>query len=278
MKKSLLILATLLLSATLNAQIRVLGIGNSFSEDAIEQNLAEITRAADIPMIIANMYIGGCSIDRHVRNIEGNIADYRYTKFDLDGTKTIRKDVSLEDIINEEPWDYITVQQASGFSGFYDSYQRLPELVAWLRAKVPGAKILFHQTWAYSVGSSHRDFPKYDCDQTKMHAAICAAVAQAVKDNNLDGIIPSGPAIQTLRELSANYDHTRDGYHLSMGMGRYTAACTWFAVITGKNPQSIKYRPDGTDPRTEAITDKEAKLCRKAAKQAIKEFTKLHLK
>lgn len=274
MKKSLLILTTLLLSATLNAQIRVLGIGNSFSEDALEQNLAEIARTENVPMIIANLYIGGCSIDRHVRNIEGDIADYRYTKFDLDGTKTIRKGVSLASVIGEEPWDYISVQQSSGVSGFYESYQRLPQLVEWLREMVPDAKIVFHQTWAYGVGSNHRDFPKYDCDQEKMYNAICQAVAQAVKDNNLDGIIPSGPALQILRQLSGNYDHTRDGYHLSKGMGRYTAACTWFAVLTGKNPQSIKYRPDGSDPRTEAITDQEAKLCRKAAKQAAKAFKK----
>lgn len=270
MKRLFVILLSLLITQVALAQIKVLGIGNSFSEDALEQNLSEIARAQGVPMIIANMYIGGCSIDRHVNNIKQDKADYRYTKFDADGKKTIRQNVSLESIINEEEWDYISVQQVSGQSGFYESYTRLPELIAWIKAKVPGAKIMLHQTWAYAVNSSHADFPKYDSSQQKMHDNITATVQLAVAGNDIDGIIPTGPAIQYLRQLTGDYDLTRDGYHLSLGMGRYTAACTWFAILTHQNVKKLKYRPDGSDPRTKAITEEEARLCRKAARKAVK--------
>lgn len=270
MKQLFITLLTLVISQVTFAQIRVLGIGNSFSEDALEQNLSEIARSQGVPMVIANLYIGGCSIDRHVTNIEQDKADYRYTRFEVDGRKSIRQNVSLESVINEEEWDYISVQQVSGQSGFYDSYNRLPELVAWIRAKVPGAKILLHQTWAYAVNSKHADFPKYDSSQQKMHEAISVAVRQAVAENELDGIIPTGPAIQLLRQQTGDYDLTRDGYHLSLGMGRYTAACTWFATLTHKNVKKVKYRPDGSDRRTAAITEEEARLCRKAARKAAR--------
>lgn len=272
MKRIFIILVTLVISQVTLAQIKVLGIGNSFSEDALEQNLSEIACSRGVPMVIANLYIGGCSIDRHVNNIEQNKADYRYTKFDAEGKKSIRQNVSLESVINEEEWDYISVQQVSGQSGFFESYNRLPELVAWIRAKVPGARILLHQTWAYAVNSKHADFPKYDSSQQKMHDAISSAVKQAVAANALDGIIPTGPAIQLLRQQTGDYDLTRDGYHLSLGMGRYTAACTWFATLTHKNVKKVKYRPDGSDRRTAAITEEEARLCRKAARKAARKF------
>lgn len=272
MKRIAVILFVLIIAHTAYAQIKVLGIGNSFSEDALEQNLSEIALSRGVPMIIANLYIGGCSIDRHADNIKYNKADYRYTKFDVEGKKSIRQKVSLESVINEEEWDYISVQQVSGQSGFYESYARLPELLAWIKSKVPGAKILLHQTWAYAVNSQHSDFPKYDSSQQKMHEAISATVKRVVAENDIDGIIPTGPAIQYLRQQTGDYDLTRDGYHLSLGMGRYTAACTWFATLTHKKLKKVKYRPDGTDPRTAAISEEEALLCRTAAKIAVKEF------
>ena len=58
--------------------LRILAIGNSFSVDAIEQNLWELFNAAGIPVVIGNMYIGGCSLERHWRNMLTNSTDYRY--------------------------------------------------------------------------------------------------------------------------------------------------------------------------------------------------------
>lgn len=39
--------------------LRILSIGNSFSEDAVEQNLADLARADGRCAIIGNLYIGG---------------------------------------------------------------------------------------------------------------------------------------------------------------------------------------------------------------------------
>lgn len=41
----------------LAATLRILAIGNSFSQDAVEQNLYEICAAAGQQVIIGNMYI-----------------------------------------------------------------------------------------------------------------------------------------------------------------------------------------------------------------------------
>lgn len=47
--------------------LRVLAIGNSFSQDAVEQYLHELGKSEGYIMIIGNMYIGGCSLERHVK-------------------------------------------------------------------------------------------------------------------------------------------------------------------------------------------------------------------
>ena len=36
---------------------------------------------------------------------------------------------------------------------------------------------------------------------------------------------------------------TRDGNHLSYSHGRYTAAMTWFAALTGGDPDAITWVP-----------------------------------
>ena len=85
--------------------LKVLAIGNSFSEDAIEQHLSPLARAEGLNVIICNMYIGGCSIDRHVENLRGNKPEYRYRKFDVDGKLTEKWNHTLEAALAEEDWD-----------------------------------------------------------------------------------------------------------------------------------------------------------------------------
>ena len=64
MKKYFLTLCALLPAVSLFAArpdtLRILAIGNSFSEDAVEQNLADLARADGNCAIIGNLYIAGC--------------------------------------------------------------------------------------------------------------------------------------------------------------------------------------------------------------------------
>ena len=66
--------AILLLMAVVSADaarvIKVLAIGNSFSEDAVEQYLYELAAAQGDSLVIGNAYIGGCSIDHQWSNAQ----------------------------------------------------------------------------------------------------------------------------------------------------------------------------------------------------------------
>ena len=90
MKRILLVLSFALIfgASSVFAQtdtLKVLAIGNSFSEDAVEEHLSSLAQAEGLTVVIGNMYIGGCSLERHVNNLRGNLKEYRYRKFDPKG-------------------------------------------------------------------------------------------------------------------------------------------------------------------------------------------------
>ena len=143
--------------------IKVLAIGNSFSEDAIEQNLYELGKAAGDEFIIGNLYIGGCPLKKHWYNAENDKGAYRYRKINADGKLVQKDNIKISAAIAEEDWDYISLQQASGVSGLTESYEPyLAYLVAYIKTLAPGSKIVWHQTWAYSKTSTHGEFPNYE--------------------------------------------------------------------------------------------------------------------
>ena len=244
-----LLLCIPVLAGTPKDTVRILAIGNSFSQDAVEQNLYELAEADGIPVIIGNVFIGGCTLERHLNNTKNNVADYAYRKIG-EGGSAVKKEIrgmTLEKILADEPWDYVSLQQASPLSGIYESYARwLPELYAYVRARVPDdAVFMLHQTWAYAADSDHSGFAGYDNDQMKMYRAIVDANERAAGLVGIDIIIPSGTAVQNARTSFIGDNMDRDGYHLDLKIGRYTAACTWLEALTGQNVIGTPYAPKG---------------------------------
>ena len=144
---ALLLLIFFCLSASAQDKIiKVLAIGNSFSEDGIENYLYDLAKADEKKIIIGNMYIGGASVELHVKNSREDKAAYAYRKIGLDGKKVATKDVSISKAIADEEWDYISLQQASPFSGQYDVIMNeLPELIKYVNSlKKPHTKLLYH--------------------------------------------------------------------------------------------------------------------------------------
>lgn len=262
----LIVLAfTIGLQTTVARTIKILAIGNSFSEDAIEQYLHELADADGIETIIGNLFIGGCSLERHVQCVNGNLPDYRYRKIGVDGVTKETPKCDIARAIADEEWDYVSVQQASHFSGDYTTYQPyLSQLVAYVKAHTKkDVKIVFHQTWAYAQNSDHGGFKRYDNSQKQMYDAINGALKQVIKDIHPDVIVPSGTAIQNARTSSIGDNMNRDGYHLNLLYGRYTAACTWFQAIFKRSVVGNSYAPEG-------VTAEQKTIAQKAASAAVK--------
>ena len=244
--------------------LRILAIGNSFSEDAVEQYLFELFEEQGIPVIIGNMYIGGCCLERHVSNSINNTPDYAYRKIS-DGIKVETRGFTLERALADEQWDYVSFQQCSHMSGIYETWESgLPELYSFVRERVPEDVIfMIHQTWAYAADSNHGGFANYDRNQGKMYSAIMSAVKRASELTGISVVIPSGTAVQNARTSYLGDNLTRDGFHLGWKGGRYLASCTWFEIITGKNVMKSSYAPEG-------VSEIEAKTLRRSAHSAVK--------
>jgi hypothetical protein len=242
--------------------IKVLAIGNSFSEDAVEQYLYELAAAQGDSLVIGNAYIGGCSLEMHLDNLKTSRRSYAYRKI-VGGEKTEEKKVSLQRIILDEPWDIITLQQASLLSGFPDSYKNLPTLQRQVKllATNPKVDIWWHMTWTYSKNFKGANFEVYGSDQERMYNDIVNCVRNEVPKANISQIIPSGIAIRLMRYRKGDILN-RDGYHLNLTLGRYLVACTWCEFLTGRIVDGNRYHP-------KTITDEEAQYCQQAANEAI---------
>ena len=234
--------------ANVRRSIKILAIGNSFSVDAMKNHLYDVLKSADYDQVIlGNLYIGGCSLDTHWNNLNGNLSAYQYQKNDDNGEWVYTEGATALSALQDETWDIITVQQASPDSGRGNTYGNLQNIVNWVNANKTNsnAKIYWHMTWAYQQNSDHEGFANYGNDQMTMYNAIVDAVQSKVLTvNGINGIIPSGTAIQNLRTSGLGDTLTADGYHLKDTYGDYTAALTWFRALTGESLDLVTYWPN----------------------------------
>ncbi len=244
--------------------IKILAIGNSFSEDAVENYLYSIGHADGVEFIIGNMYIGGCSLETHWNNANNNNANYDYRKI-VNGVKKNTANTKLETAILDEDWDYISFQQVSQNSGMYNTYfPYITNLQSYVKSKAtnPNVQYALHMTWAYQQNSTHSGFANYGKDQITMYDAILDATTRVANQENINIIVPSGTAIQNARTSYLGDNLCRDGYHLDVNVGRFTAACTWYEKITGNNVMNNTYVPVN-------ISERNAKVAKQSAHYAV---------
>lgn len=236
--------------------MKILSIGNSFSIDA-HAYLHALAEQRGVDLTTVNLAIGGCSLQTHCENVVQNNANYLHI---INGDVWAEERVTIEQILKNEHFDIITLQQVSHFSGQYETYQPyLNNLAEYVRKLQPSAELYFHRTWAYEINSPHADFPRYDCNQKKMYEAICNASAVACLTIGAT-LIPSGDVIQALRERLPAFDFANggeslccDGFHMSHTYGRYAVALTWLATLTGKRVKPM--------PFMELDLDRIAEIC-----------------
>ena len=215
--------------------MNVLAIGNSFSMDAMRY-LSQIARAQGEQLTAINLYIGGCPLDKHFRHMHSG-APY---SLQCNGSETGFL-VTMDEALLSRPWDVITLQQASHFSGKKETYiPYVYELVKHIRTLCPKAKLYLHETWAYEEGSKMLLTHYPDMTSEDMYKNVVRCYHEIEKDAGFDGLIPSGELMHALLENGVPKIH-RDGFHLSLGLGRYAAGLLWFRMLTGKSVAENTY-------------------------------------
>ncbi len=135
--------------------VRLLTVGNSFSANAT-RFLGDLSKAGGHTLIHQPIVVGGASLELHA----GRFALHEKDAQDPAGLYGKR---SLKDYLGEQPWDFITIQQASIKShdpATYRPYAK--QLQDFIKQHAPRAEVLMHQTWAY-----RQDDPRFAVAQPK---------------------------------------------------------------------------------------------------------------
>ena len=231
--------------------LKILAIGNSFSEDAMEY-VYQIAKAAGVEEIeLGHLYIGGCSLETHLQNVSYDFSKYLYSTKKTEGAWRTTRNNKASKAFSDNDWDFITIQQNSNNSGVASTYDDVDPLIDAIESQCTNEHVAFawHMTWAYQQDSDHKAFPIYNNDQMTMYNAILASVQEKIVPNNrIVKIIPSGTAIQNARTSYVGDTLTRDGYHLSYDQGRLVAGVSYLASLIGIDFDSVDLSSVCSDP------------------------------
>ncbi|MBO4983966.1 MAG: DUF4886 domain-containing protein [Clostridia bacterium] len=214
--------------------LKILTIGNSFSDDAMEY-VYKIAKEAGVKYVeLGNLRANNCTLATHVSNAQSNSKAYMF-RYWADGATTWHDTgtwdhgaYTMYDAIKKADWDYIVFQQASSDSGTASTYDSLSDLISYVDAHKtnPNVKYAWQITW-----SARADYSS----QIPAFSKILAAVnAKITTNSKISVVIPSGTAIENAKTSYLTPKNIqRDAKHLSYGIGRYIAGLTFVKVLTG---------------------------------------------
>jgi hypothetical protein len=261
--------------------VRILTIGNSFTHNATRY-LNQIVEAAGHKLTHKMLSIGGSPLELHAKKAMAYEADpadelARYKNGDI-----------LQEALQSERWDFVTIQQLSIKSHSIETYRPYAQQLAdIIRRDAPQAKLLVHQTWAYRSDDPRFSRTKPAIGEPATQQAMYEGLSQAYRtivDELSANRIPVGDAFwaadnhpnfgyrvpvdfdaNTLKypelpdqthSLHVGYRwRTSDGKkqlkmdgHHANSAGEYLGACVWFECLYGESPIGNEFVPDELDP------------------------------
>lgn len=227
-------------SGVSQAPLKILLVGNSFSVDATEWLYSMCLSAGISNITIGVAYDSGQSLPGHWGKIQSNSTITAYNKWSPATGYVSTPNALVKNILTDEAWDFISLQQRSSDSGKYETFQpALKSLVTYIKGVATNKKLrlALHMTWAYATGNT--GLSGYGDSQTTMYTAITDAYLKAMNAEDIGILIPSGTSLQNARSSSylkaVGNDITRDGQHLDYGMGRYIACLTIFEALVAEH-------------------------------------------
>lgn len=283
-------LSLFVIAVSLSAkEVSLLTIGNSFADSAFVF-LPKVAESAGDKIIMDRANLGGCSLERHWKNVEKSEADPNF--------KPYQKKFTLRDKLEARKWDFITIQQASHLSWKPESYEPYARnLQEYVKKYAPDSELVIQQTWAYRFDDKR--LASWKIDQQEMYKKLTEAYEKAAADLKIR-LIPTGDAVQMARqtqktpyvpydkEILKNLKHPnelpseigsfvfglswrkdkegnwklhQDSFHLN-NRGRYLQACVWYGFFFDKPTSEIKFVPKD-------ISEEDAAFLREVAQKAL---------
>lgn len=200
---------------------RVLFVGNSYTQvNNLPQIVSNIALSMGDTMTYASNTPGGCTFEMHSRN-------------------------QSMTMICEGGWDFVVLQEQSQLPAFpMDSVEMYvfpfaQQLVDSVYAYNPCAEPMFYMTWGRKNGDTEFGYPPMDTYEG-MDSLLYARYMQMGEDNDAS-VCPVGRVWHYLRDHHEEIElYMSDGSHPSLA-GSYAAACAFYTMIFGRNPDSISY-------------------------------------
>ncbi len=237
--------------------LKILLIGNSYSDDASTFLYNVATALTDKEVVIGCLRKGGAALGHHADYALNGQEEYDYKEWSAVSVFGYNEGYTTLDGLSREDWSYITLHS--------DPYKvAMPEQLKAedMKAVVDlinankinaDAKIGWHMTWACHEECTHNGYITVDAfddrfgNQMGMYNAICSTTRDHVMQmEGLSFVIPTGTALQNVRASSIGDNINRDGYHLN-DLGKLIAAYTYYAQITGTTLTELPYIPADTN-------------------------------
>jgi hypothetical protein len=261
-------------------------IGNSGCYYYVEE-LFGLAKAAGIKMRVCNVYYSGCKLSQHWTWWKMKEAHYEYFTTDEKGRIKTEGDVNLEFCLQQQNWDFISLQEGSGLRNASTSMAMserkfyLDDLYGYLREQFPMSKLYWQENGAHQVGYNTAFVIDSLEDQEKDTAQFRNFAIAVSKQYQVDWI-PKGDAALLMRRngydklcarLGKGTNHEGDYYHDGdVGGGQYLTACTWFEILTGQSCIGNTYRPEYTYQGEKFYLDEAlVKQLQEAAHKAVAE-------
>ncbi len=228
---AVLVLLLSCLTAAAQDAINVLFIGNSYTEvNNLPQMTADIATSMGHTMTWSSNTPGGCTFSQHCTN----------------------RSMTL---IRGGGWDFVVLQEQSQYPSFPQAqvenevFPYAARLVDSVYAASPCADPMFYMTWGRRDGDAGNApyFPVLGTYEG-MDSMLYERYMQMAADNDAS-VCPVGRVWRYLRTNHPEIElYQSDGSHPS-NEGTYAAACAFFVMFFGDNPDSIVFVPNGINPR-----------------------------
>lgn len=241
---------------------RVLTIGNSFAENA-SIYASDIAEAQDLDLVFGYLKYPSCTLSQHYENAinKNEVYKFAYTDQNSPSTRHTVKDGSnekatIDEALDFAQWDIVVIQQGSMASYDYSTYEKAPDLIAYIKSKLPTAEIMIHETWSWATWAA-------DNNTKNDFRIIENCYHQLSGDNGGLTIIPSGRAFEFARKEGLNVNDS-DNQHANQ-YGQYLAGACYVASIFGAD---INENTFGNDHP--AFSGVDMNVLRKAVSDAMK--------
>lgn len=215
-------------------KIKMLSISNSFGVN-LQQYASQIAKVNDLDLDLYVLYIGGCSLERHVNNLKANAQEYMLYHNGVYENKMVS---ILEGLKIYDEWDFVLTQQVSQNSGLIDTYEPfLSELYDYVVKNSKFKRFGFQETWSYSQKMMAFDckeqFRAYNFDENLMIKKIRDTVNQISKRFENAFVINSGDVVKEAEDTLCLDLHDDYGFHLN-SLGCYLIGANLVKMLTNK--------------------------------------------